>query len=64
MGAASPLLYFFTNFRQGPLLCHRTSNAAIRFRQMRALPEGKVETFSLKGGVVEVSKNKVIVLAE
>lgn len=28
------------------------------------LPEGKVETFSLKGGVVEVSKNKVIVLAE
>lgn len=29
-----------------------------------ALPEGKVETFSLKGGVVEVSKNKVIVLAE
>ncbi len=31
---------------------------------MRALPEGKVETFSLKGGVVEVSKNKVIVLAE
>ncbi|MBS1547001.1 MAG: hypothetical protein JST38_02240 [Bacteroidetes bacterium] len=26
--------------------------------------EGKVETFSLKCGVMEVSKNKVIVLAE
>ena len=28
------------------------------------LPDKKVETFTLKGGVVEVSHNKVIVLAE
>ena len=28
------------------------------------LPNNKVETFTLKGGVVEVSHNKVIVLAE
>jgi len=28
------------------------------------LPDNKVETFMLKGGVVEVSHNKVIVLAE
>ena len=28
------------------------------------LPDNKVESFSLKGGVVEVSKNRVIVLAE
>lgn len=28
------------------------------------LPDNKVKTFTLKGGVVEVSNNKVIVLAE
>jgi F-type H+-transporting ATPase subunit epsilon len=28
------------------------------------LPDNKTEVFSLKGGVVEVSHNKVIVLAE
>jgi len=28
------------------------------------LPDNKVETFMLKGGVVEVSHNKVIVLVE
>lgn len=28
------------------------------------LPEGTVETFALQGGVVEVSKNHVIILAE
>ena len=28
------------------------------------LPDNKVEIFTLKGGVVEVSNNKVIVLAE